>query len=565
MNPPQPLSRSVWFWTGLLITAFKLWLTRAQPVYAIGPAAHDDRLFLLLAESLIRGEWLGAYTHMTLVKGPFYSMWVAALFGLGIPLGLGMQAAYAGACGLLVRAFRPAIRSGVALLLIYLFLLWNPMSFEGPTLGRVIRQQIYTPLELGLFAGLIALFARRSQGWRRQLPWAALAGFSFGCFWLTREESVWIIPSVALLVGGAVFWAFRSLRGDGQRMLKSISVAVGCSLLPIGLVALQNYREYHWFGASEFRSSEFKDAYGAMMRVKVGPELPYVPVTRQAREAMYAVSPTFALLQPYFEGEYGTGWAEASFGMTKLPAEERQIGTGWLIWALRDSVAAAGYHHNAHGALEFYRRMAAEINQACDDERLPAHARRSGYLPIWKEGQSAELLRTLWDFTDFVVSYKSFNAYPLPSIGTDDDVLLFRDLTNDRLTIVPEGTNFVLPNQVALDVWKLSVLHEIGKTQRPILCWIFILTQPIALVCLVVALRRREPRFPLIVAAAAWGGSFAYLLVNAIVQVTSFSVVAVSTFWPIYPLLQLFTVAIIWDAVAIWQQRRKSSALAGAE
>lgn len=553
MNPPRPISRSVWFWSGLLLTAFKLWLTRAQPVYAIGPAAHDDRLFLLLAESIIQGEWLGPYSHMTLAKGPFYSIWIAALFSLGIPLGLGVQLAYAGACALLARALRPTIRSGAALLAIYLFILWNPMSFEGPTLGRVIRQQIYTPLELGIFAGLIALYARRSHGWRQQLPWAVLTGFSFGCFWLTREEGIWIIPSVALLAAGAIFWAYRSLRGDGPRMIKSLAVAVLSGLLPIGLVSFENYREYHWFGTCEIRSSEFKDAYGAMVRVKVGPDLPFVAVTRQAREAMYAVSPTFALLQPYFEGEYGTGWAEASTGMTQLPADDRQIGTGWLLWALRDCAAAAGYHHNAHEALNFYRRMADEINQACDDGRLPAHPRRTGFMPVWKDGQWREVLRTLWDFTDFVVGYKSFTIQPMPSIGTDDDVLLFRDLTGDRLTTVPEGTNLILPRQAALDNWKLARLHDIGKAQRPLLCWIFILTHLFALVCVAAALLQRRPRYPLIVAAAAWGGGFAYLLINAIVQVTSFNVAAVSTFWPIYPLLQIFTVAILWDAVSAWR------------
>ena len=145
MKAPRPTFR-LWFWAGVLLTAFKLWLTRAQPVYAIGPAAHDDRLFLLMAESIIKGEWLGAYTQMTLAKGPFYSMWIALLYWVGIPLGLGVQLAYAGACALFARACRPAIQSGAILLVIYAFLLWNPMSYEAPTMDRVIRQQLYTCL-----------------------------------------------------------------------------------------------------------------------------------------------------------------------------------------------------------------------------------------------------------------------------------------------------------------------------------------------------------------------------------------------------------------------------------
>ncbi len=74
---------------------------------------------------------------------------------------LGVQLAYAEACA----ALRPRVlarpsRSGAVLLAIYALLLWNPMSFEAPTMGRVIRQQIYTPLALAVIAGLVALYRR---------------------------------------------------------------------------------------------------------------------------------------------------------------------------------------------------------------------------------------------------------------------------------------------------------------------------------------------------------------------------------------------------------------------
>ncbi|RFC41448.1 MAG: hypothetical protein DUW69_002680, partial [Verrucomicrobia bacterium] len=398
MTAASPKSFRLWFWAGLTLTAFKLWLTRGQAVYAIGHAMLDDRLFLQLAESIVRGDWLGAYSQATLAKGPFYSLWIALLYWVGIPLGLGVQLAYAGACAVFTRACRPALRSGVALLAIYALLLWNPMSFEAPTMGRIIRQQIYTPLGLAVIAGLVGLYCRRDQTVRRQLPWAALTGLAFGCFWLTREESIWLVPSVVLLAVAAAVWAFRFSREQGRVMLRSLGLAAAFGALPLGLVSWQNYRHYGWFGTVELRAPEFADAYGAMLRVKVGPDLDYVPVTRQAREAMYAVSPTFAKLQPYFEGEYGTGWAGASTYVTKLPVAERQIGGGWLMWALRDCVAAAGYAHNAREALDFYRRMADEINTACDTGRLPAYSPRSGFMPRLRPGQAGAVARTVGQF-----------------------------------------------------------------------------------------------------------------------------------------------------------------------
>ena len=561
MNSPPSRAAQSWFWAGVILTVLKLWLTRCQAVYAIGGAAHDDRLFLQLAESLVRGDWLGAYSQMTLAKGPFYSMWIALLYWVGLPLGLGVQLAYAGACALFTRACRPAITSGALRLAIYSLLLWNPMSYEAPTMGRIIRQQIYTPLGVAIIAGLVALYFRRAETVRRQLPWAIALGLSVGCFWLTREESVWLVPSVALLAGAALFWAFRLARSQGFILLHSLGHAAFCAALPLLLVSWQNHRHYGWFGTVEFHAKDFKDSYGAMTRVKIGPDLDYVPVTRQAREAMYAVSPTFAKLQPYLEGDIGKDWAGGSSVMTHLPAEERQIGGGWMMWALRDAVAAAGYCHSAREALAFYRQMAAEINQACDQGRLPAYPHRSGFLPRWKSGEAGAVAGMTWSFAEFVVNFRSFSVYTPLSIGDGDELLLFHDLTRDNVSSSERAPVLELRNQQSLDRMKFSMLQVIGDDLRPWLTWLFYAAQLIALVRLVQCIWRRTLTFPFVLAVAAWGGVFAYLVINALVQVTSFNVIAVSTFAPIYPLLLIFVIAALWDAVEAWWPRAQLAAV----
>src|SRR4051812_22443952 len=75
-----------WFWAAIALTAVKLWLTAAQTIYAIGPAFHDDRLFVELAARVLQGEWLGPYNQFTLAKGPLFPLFIAAMFKLGVPL-----------------------------------------------------------------------------------------------------------------------------------------------------------------------------------------------------------------------------------------------------------------------------------------------------------------------------------------------------------------------------------------------------------------------------------------------------------------------------------------------
>lgn len=553
MTHRPSLSSRVWLWVAIAFTLAKLWLTLAQPIYAIGPAAHDDALFLKLARSIIQGEWLGPYDRMTLAKGPFYSMFVAAAFWAGIPLLLAQQLFYTAACAAFARSLAPHIKSAGARLIIYAMLMLNPMSWESPTNGRILRQQVYTPLALLILAGLVALYCRRREPVRAQAPWAVLVGLSLGCFWITREESVWIVPTVALLVGGCLLAAFQISAAALRNLIVALGIAVAATSVPLLTVSWLNFRNYGWFGTVEMRSSEFGAAYGALLRVKVGPDLPFVPVTREAREAVYTVSPSFAKLRPHLEGPYGRGWAGASTGVTKLPPEQLEIGSGWFMWALRDCVAAAGEAPNAGAAISFYQRLADEINAACDDGRLPAGPRRSGFLPPWHSSYNVELARTMVIFADFVLTYKSFSAYPLPSIGDDNELEVFRDVTRDRLSRKAAGPNLEVPTQDWLNHFKFESLQRLGKWMRGVLLSLTIIAHVLAIIRLIQLVRERACTFPFTVAVAAWGGTFAYLLVNAMVQVTSFPVTAVSTFSPIYPWVTVFAVAIGWDVVTVWR------------
>src|SRR5438046_2830897 len=74
-----------------------LWLRQAVPVQAMPSAAHDDGLFVGLAGNLLAGDWLGPYSHLTLIKGMFYSLFIAASHVLGLPVKIVEHLAYLGA------------------------------------------------------------------------------------------------------------------------------------------------------------------------------------------------------------------------------------------------------------------------------------------------------------------------------------------------------------------------------------------------------------------------------------------------------------------------------------
>jgi len=555
-----------WVLGAVVLTLVKLWFTSGQPLYAIGGATHDDALFVRLADSILSGAWLGSYDCLTLAKGPFYSMWMAGVFFVGLPLTLVQQLVYVGACILLVRALLPLIPNDWLKLGIFALLLWNPMSFAGGELGRVLRQALTAPMALVLFAAAAALYVRRGEPGKRLLPWAAIFGFTWGGFWLTREDGVWILPGLAIVGGAYLVGAWRDSRGALLNIARVALVATVTAAIPILAVCALNRHYYGWFGTVEFRAAEFKEAYGALLRVTPARRIPFVPVTREMRERIYAVSPSFAELRPYLEGDTGRNWAANSSSLIHRPPQEREIGGGWFMWALRQTVAEAGHGHNAREALSFYAQIAREVNLACEDGRLSAGPKRTGFMPPWQPGNLSDLWDKSMRFSWAFATLDGFTGRTPPSYGNATQLDQFRDLTRMRLSRPADasGYEYALPHQKSLNAWKAGALQDLGEILRKLALALILAAQ----LTLLVRLARcvgdwRRSTFPLVLAAASWVGCASCLLVCALVDVTSFPAGSVVYFSPGYPLLFLFVVAIILDAVQVWNRSRRASAVKG--
>lgn len=550
MHPP---SRRILLGVGVGLVALKLWLVAAQPVIAIGGAFYDDALFIQLAQSILNGDWLGPYQNVTLMKGPMYPLWIAGHALIGLPLPVGQHLFYLLACLLALRAARPVLANDGIALGLFALLWWNPMSYDLSVLGRVLRQNLYTPTALLTVAAGIALVTRADPpGSVRRAVWGLLAGVGFGTLWMTREESVWIAPTLVLLVAYA---AWRSRRSGVERKQLGASLLVGgaATIALISVVCSINARHYGWFGTVELRAPEFAAAYGALQRIEVGPALPFTPVSRAAREQAYAVSPTLARLREKLEGPDAVFWAGVSEPYTGRPRLEREIAGGWFIWFLRDAVTEVYRPASAAEALDVYRRMGLEINQACDEGRLPSGSRSDSLAPRLRPGDVTRFLRVLPDYIDYFVTFRGFSGHPGQSSGTSDLLAPFSALTRWHLSASPEAPE-VAPRVLPVDAFRLRLLQRIGKLMR----WVGAGVAVAGLVAWVAlglrTLRARELSPAWIIATACLGACAAVVLINALVHALSFPNRSPGALAQAYPLLLLFGGVALAGAFS-WSRR----------
>ncbi len=519
-----------------LIAAFLslayLWLVSAQPVVALAGSNLDDQMFLTLARNIAQGRWLGAYSQYTLAKGCGYPVFIALAFRLGIPLPLAEHGLYMAGCWLCVRALRPLLRHDGWALGLYAVLLWQPMGYwlDGPGGGNILRQNLYTPLALLVFAGLIGCHTRgRATAWARA-GWALLLGLSLGWFWITREESIWIVPGMLLLVAVDAILALRSGRG-WTGWLWPMVLAAAAAATPILAVCAANDHCYGWFGTLEVRSPEFLEAYGALARVRVEPPMDYVPVTRATRLAVYPVSPAFAELRPYLEGNVGYEWG----------GPDRRINAGMWMWALREAVVASGHGNNAPDALALYRRIGTEVNSACDAGVLPSGPRHDWMLPVWSDSVAQRFRGQCIPYLMHFALFEGFNARPGRSNGTIQDLEIFRDLTQWHLSACDRTPELMTPDAKKYRAWRIGALQQVGSDVR----WICVALVGAGLLSWLYSLVRgvccfRAPGYLWWLATAALGSAMAVFGISLLVTIAAWPDWRPLRFAEAYPLLILF-------------------------
>lgn len=530
----------------IVLAAVKLYLVAGQELIAIN-APHDDYLYVKLARHIANGQWMGPYDQLTLIRGPVYPIWGALSYKLGIPLLLGEHLLYIGACAVFAWALAPVVRHRWILFVTYTVLLFNPSTFG---LTRVIRHGIYESLTLLVLACVIGLGTRWDHGPRRLLGWSIALGLSLGAFWLTREEGVWLMPSILLIL----VWALALIwRCGGESRVKQTAVLTIPFLIwgiaMIGVCAV-NFVQYGIFCTVELKTRAFQQAYGALLRVDHASYHPYVPLPQDTREQIYRVSPSFAELRPFWEGATGRAWGSYQRPLDGFPVQDPgEILGAALMWGLRDVVSEAGYHEDAKTAMHFYEQLATEVNDGCTGGLLPCGRARSGVLPPWR----AAYTPVLWDsIRKGTARLLLIDELHLTGRSNAPEPILsaYRELTREPLA--PGGDRELnmksTPDDQRVTGRRIAVLGAVRQAYGIVLPWITFIACIALLVPMVCS--KRNP-WLLVVTVALWSAVMARLFLIAYVDIYTMAPHVPRLLSPAYAPLLPFCVLSIYLAVLL--------------
>lgn len=354
------------FWIGLAaVIGFKLWLIQGEEI--VGSAGQYDTLWYVRSAS--RWYWGTPYSWIAFIRPCIYPLWIALAHSLHIPLRLAIELLQIGGALVLVSGLRRLGISRAICVFAFVAISLHPAGYQLDDYSG--SDTFYAGVSWIVLGGLLWTMAA-GQRWA-----ATLTGVAIGILWNAREEGL-------LLLAIVLVWSAICLSRLGRAGAKLIILTCLVATLVSAAIYSFNYAVFHSFARSEMNAPAFQSLFHSLLRIKPAQEKRYAPITGDALSQAFAISPTFARLQPELEGAMGENWRIETFRRVGVPNE---IGAGWIVWAIRQAANARGYFTTPAKAQEFFKKSAQEINQACDDGRLQTRFVLDGFLdPLVQSG-----------------------------------------------------------------------------------------------------------------------------------------------------------------------------------
>jgi hypothetical protein len=352
------------------------------PLNVLHHAPHDDLLFYRLGVSIANFEWLGLYDQLILLKGAGFPLFLAIVNMLFLPLRVGEALIICAASAYFLSSpifSKMGMKTKVGLFAVIVFI---PFQF-GALDYRILRDMIYPWVLLAVLASGSRLFwsLRGGKGFKLN---SLIFGFFIGVFDITREESIWILPTLAILA--LIFLVLSNLKVR-KNTLASIALLLLSFLSVVGSNSLANYFAYGSPIRTEFRQGDFAYGYGQLFRFKMGHEVRRGSLSRENWETLFDKIPAALPLREYVFGPAYQGWTRISCEAIRSqhpwennPDCDDIMLNGYLMMALKDGIFAAGYDTPSKQSA-FMKKVGDDIVKYCKLEPTECSAPAKSMMP----------------------------------------------------------------------------------------------------------------------------------------------------------------------------------------
>jgi hypothetical protein len=387
----QPLkfsdNKNNFFWISVItISILRLVYSYFIPINIIPGAPHDDQLFYRLGLNISKGLWLGQYEPTTLIKGIGYPLFIAVSIFSHIPLrvleGLLICISSIYFISSIDKFFNKKI-----LFIGYLIIIFIPYSY-GALDFRLLRDMIYPQFLLLVFSSVIFIYLKANETWSKiNYLHSAIFGLTLFIFLNTREEGIWILPTliIFLLFCGFNYKKKKKLSEFFRLLLVSIFIFI---------IMLSAHKTINYFTLKSpitniFKDTNFQSGYSSILRISINKKTNDT-ISKNGWEQLFQISQTAGQLKAYVTGGSYQGWLDTGcdalksqqkdMNLTSCYSSDPSIPVGHFMFALMDALSSSGLQ-NPQMISSFMKQLAFDIDSACEQGRLECSSKPNFMMP----------------------------------------------------------------------------------------------------------------------------------------------------------------------------------------
>lgn len=349
---------------GVLFFSFlsKLFITSSLDMPSIG-GGHDDYWFV---RSSLSWYWLNSnYDQMLYIKEPFWPLVMAGTRVLGIPLRIALEIM------LFTLSFCIALFSNPIFLNFRKtgFLLIFSLCFFCPVSINCFQNTTYDAFFGMLYAlsvSLLVPLARYYDCSKKSYLYEICYGIVLGLLSITRGEgAIVIIGGIFAAVLISINFKSRSLCIGVMSRRFVLILLITCFIQ--APVRILNYYKLGAACISEQTENNYVKAMNALASIDTGYSLHGAVISKKSIEFAASVSQSCRELGTIIDSDIWRFWEEVYLGVAPPDGE---IGSGYILWAIRDHVSKLGYFASPLASRDFFQKIQIDLNKAFADGRL---------------------------------------------------------------------------------------------------------------------------------------------------------------------------------------------------
>lgn len=382
------------------------------PNFYIINLGYDDGLMIKELESLLNGNYLGNYNNLILTKGIIYPLFMTVIKLFNFNYSTFLTILYILSCAFFSKSLEKIIKSKKYLLIIYIILLFNPVSYSSELFQRLYRNSL-SIIELLLFMSFVIRIISNDN---KNIFNYLFLGIVTSIMFLTREDNIWTIIILLILFIYKVY----KIRKIKNILVNLIPI---CTLIiSLNIVAIINYQYYGVYTYNELLNSNFKDCYIKILEIKDDEKIDKVSITKNSLYKLSDVSNKFGITKESIDRFYD-GVAD----------DNGEINNGNIIWYLRNLIYVKHQFLKGDIANNYFRELSEEIEELYKNGKLekefviPSTLINTPTLDEFKV-LPINIIKTMIYTSTYknVKSYSENELLKLNNIKFDNDLLIYQ-------------------------------------------------------------------------------------------------------------------------------------------